>query len=388
MKLAVILKSDSISGIILIACVAVSLLIANSPYSNHFDIFLGLNLGAGSLRLSVLSWINDGLMAVFFFFVGLEIKHEMLFGHLSSIKQASVPVLAAIGGALVPAAIYLVLNTGTPTLKGWGIPMATDIAFALGVLSLLGKLVPPALKAFLSTLAVVDDLMAILVIAIFYITDLHWVYLVAALSVWLLLLLLNKLGVKHVVFYIIPGLVMWYLVHHSGVHATIAGILTAIAIPSQSKTGSPLKLLQHKLAVPVNFIIMPIFAIANTNIRFTSDMVEGVGSALGLGILIGLIAGKPIGIMLVSWLSIKLKIGHLPKGISWESITGLGLLAGIGFTMSIFMSFLSFGNSLYNTEAKFLILLASVSAGIIGYLFLRVSLKKEKYNAHRQEETG
>lgn len=355
-----------------------SIAIANSPFGSHFESFLALQIGTGSLRLSLLNWINDGLMAVFFFFVGLEIKQEMIDGHLSSFKQASVPVLAAVGGALLPAAIYLFFNTGTTTAKGWGIPMATDIAFALGVLSLLGKLAPPALKAFLSTLAVVDDLLAILVIAIFYASELHWAYILAGFSIFLILLLFNKLNVKHLAFYIIPGLAMWYFIHHSGVHATVAGVLTAIAIPTQSKKGSPLKQLAHRLATPVNFVIMPLFAIANTNIRFTSEMAGGISSALGLGIIVGLVAGKPLGVMLVSWLAVKLKIGHLPDGISWKLIAGLGILAGIGFTMSIFMSFLSFGNSLHNTEAKFTILIASVSAGGIGFIYLRNALKRQR----------
>ena len=378
MKLPAIFKSKSISGVILIACVVLSLIIANSPLGERFESFLAFNLGAGFLRLSILNWINDGLMAVFFFFIGLEIKQEMLEGHLSSFKQASVPVLAAVGGAVIPAAIYLFFNSDTATVNGWGIPMATDIAFALSVLSLLGKIVPPALKAFLSTLAVVDDLLAILVIAIFYAAELHWVYLLAGLAIFLMLMLFDKVGVKHKAFYIIPGLVMWYFIHHSGVHATIAGVLTAITIPNQSKNGSPLKQLAHRLEAPVNFIILPLFAIANTNIRFTSDMVGGLGSSLGLGIIIGLIIGKPIGVMLISWLSVKCKIGSLSKLISWKMIAGVGLLAGIGFTMSIFMSFLSLSNSQQNSNAKFSILIASISAGVIGYFFLRHALKGQR----------
>jgi NhaA family Na+:H+ antiporter len=378
MKLRTIFKSESITGIILMVCVILSLLIANSPFSQHFESFLTMNMGAGPLQLSILNWINDGLMAIFFFSVVLEIKQEMIDGHLSSFKKASVPVFAAIGGALVPAAIYFLFNIGTITVKGWGIPMATDIAFALGVLSLLGKLVPPALKVFLSTLAVVDDLLAILVIAIFYADNLHWAYLLAGLAVFLFLLLLNKLGVKHIAFYLIPGFVMWYLIHHSGVHATIAGVLTAITIPYQSKNGSPLKQLAHQLASPVNFIIMPLFVIANTNIHFTPAMLSGVGNVLGLGIIVGLVAGKPIGILLASWLSVKAKIGRLPNGISWKLIVGLGMLAGVGFTMSIFMSFLSFGNTHYDAEAKFCILSASIGAGVIGYFLLKGTLKAQK----------
>ena len=366
---------ESLSGVILIACVVLSLLIANSPLGKYFEAFLAETFGLGHLQLSVLSWVNDGLMAIFFFLIGLEIKQEMIDGHLSSFKKASVPVFAAIGGALIPAFIYVLLNKGTSTAAGWGIPMATDIAFALAVLSLLGKLVPPSLKAFLSTLAVVDDLLAIVVIAIFYSDGLSWHNLMLASGIFLLLLVMNKLGVKQVLFYIIPGMVMWYFVHHSGVHATIAGVLTAIAIPYRSKKGSPLKELAHKLVVPVNYIIMPVFALANTNIHFDATMFSGIVSPLGIGIIIGLILGKPVGVMLASWLSVTLKIGTLPHKVSWQLIAGVGVLAGIGFTMSIFISFLSFGDSIHNTEAKLSILIASILAGALGYAYLKRSLK-------------
>ena len=366
---------ESLSGVILIACVVLSLLIANSPLGKYFEAFLAETFGLGHLQLSVLSWVNDGLMAIFFFLIGLEIKQEMVDGHLSNFKKASVPVFAAVGGAIIPALLYLLLNNGASTAAGWGIPMATDIAFALGILSLLGKLVPASLKAFLSTLAVVDDLLAIVVIAIFYSDGLSWHNLMLALGIFLLLLVMNKAGVKNTIFYIIPGMVMWYFVHHSGVHATIAGVLTAIAIPVRSKNGSPLKNLAHKLAGPVNYIIMPLFAIANTNIRFDTTMLSGIGSRLGIGIMLALVFGKPIGVMLASWLSVKLNIGKLPDNVSWQLIAGVGILAGVGFTMSIFISFLSFGHSLHNTEAKLSILIASIVSGTLGYVYLQRSLK-------------
>jgi Na+:H+ antiporter, NhaA family len=374
MKITTFLKSESLSGIILIGCVLVSLIIANSPAGDGFQRLLATEI----FDLSILNWINDGLMAIFFFLVGLEIKHEMLDGHLSSFKKAAVPVFAAIGGALVPAAIYACLNAGSPGAKGWGIPMATDIAFALGVLSLLGKIVPPALKAFLSALAVVDDLLAIIVIAIFYATDIHWLNMAIAIGIFLMLLVMNKAGIKRIAYFVIPGLAMWYFIHHSGVHATVAGVLTALAIPNKAKKGSPLKSLAHSLNKPVNYIIMPLFALANTNIRFTSEMLAGVGSVLSLGIILGLVLGKPIGVMLASWLSVKTKVGKLPNGFARKHVLGVGLLAGIGFTMSIFMSFLSFGNSLHDAQAKLSIMLASLIAGVSGYFYLKAKLIVKK----------
>ncbi|MBL4675327.1 MAG: Na+/H+ antiporter NhaA [Mucilaginibacter sp.] len=370
MKITNFLKSESLSGIVLIVCVIVSLIIANSPGGTAFQNVLDFKIAG----LSILNWINDGLMAIFFFLIGLEIKHEMLDGHLSTFKKAAVPVFAAVGGALVPAAIYACFNIGTPGAKGWGIPMATDIAFALGVLSLLGKIVPPALKAFLSALAVVDDLLAIIVIAIFYAAEIHWLYLAIAAGIFVLLLLMNKLGVKRAFYFIIPGIIMWYFIHHSGVHATVAGVLTALAVPNKAKNGSPLQKLAHGLTKPVNYIIMPLFALANTDIRFTSEMLEGVGGVLSLGIIIGLVAGKPLGVMLASWLSVKTKIGKLPDGFARKHILGIGLLAGIGFTMSIFMSFLSFGNSTQDAQSKLAIMLASLIAGSSGYVYLKNKL--------------
>lgn len=376
------IKSEQAGGLLLIACVSVSLVIANSPVNNGFTKLLSFQFGYESaaiqLKYSLLNWINDGLMAIFFFLIGLEIKNEIIGGHLSSFKIAAVPIFAAVGGALLPAIIYFAFNSGATTANGWAIPMATDIAFALGVLSLLGKLVPPALKVLLSTLAVVDDLLAIVVIAVFYSTTLHWLYLAIGLGIFLLLLIMNRLGVKHLAFYIIPGIVLWYFIHHSGIHATIAGVLTALAIPVSSKSGPVLQKLAHRLTTPVNFIIMPLFALANTNIRFESNMLHGVISLLGLGIILGLLFGKPIGVMLFAWLSVKFKIGSLPQLITWKHIAGMGLLAGIGFTMSIFISLLSFGSSEYDTEAKFAILIASVIAGLVGFVYLKRVLAANK----------
>jgi NhaA family Na+:H+ antiporter len=369
-----LINSGQAGGALLILCVIISLIIANTganqPFKNLLAIELGFETPAIHLQYSLLNWINDGLMAVFFFMIGIEIKQEITDGHLAIFKIASVPIFAALGGALLPAIIYAVLNNGSDTAAGWGIPMATDIAFALAILGLVGKLVPPALRVLLSTLAVVDDLLAILVIALFYSSNIHWVNLGIAMGIFTIMLLFNKLGVQKIVFYIIPGVLMWYFIHHSGIHATIAGVMTALAIPSGSK-GAILKKLEHSLAIPVGFIIMPLFALANTNIHFEAAMISGVVSTLGLGIIIGLVIGKPVGIMLFSWLSVKFRIGKLPKGIVWSHIFGIGLLAGIGFTMSIFIALLSFGDSLYGAEAKFAILIASLLSGIGGFVYLK-----------------
>ncbi|NIJ52285.1 NhaA family Na+:H+ antiporter [Dyadobacter arcticus] len=311
-------------------------------------------------------------MAIFFLLVGLEIKREMVEGELSSFKKASLPIIAALGGVLAPAAIYFAFNQGTETAGGWGIPMATDIAFAIAIISMLGKKVPSSLKIFLSALAIVDDLMAILVIAIFYSNDIHYTYLMYAVGIFIFLLLLNKLGVKNLSAYLIPGIFIWYFVHHSGVHATIAGVLTAFAIPTTPDSiESPLEKLEHILVNPVNFVIMPIFALANTNIRLEAGMVSGLTTVLGLGIIAGLVLGKPFGITLFSWLAVKTRVGKMPKHASWMHIAGVGMLGGIGFTMSIFIALLSFsGKQLILSEAKFAILTASIISGILGYLWL------------------
>jgi len=378
------LKSSSTGGIILIICVIVSLIIANSGAGAGFEALLASEIGADMagihLRYPILLWINDGLMAIFFLLVGLEIKREMVEGELSSIKKASLPILAAIGGVLAPALIYFSLNSDTETASGWGIPMATDIAFAIAIISMLGKRAPSSLKIFLSALAIVDDLMAILVIAIFYSTDIQYTYLLYAFGIFIFLLLLNKLKVKNLAAYLIPGLFIWYFIHHSGVHATIAGVLTAFAIPTTpDATESPLEKLEHILVNPVNFLIMPVFALANTNIQFESQMLQGLTTALGLGIIAGLVIGKPLGITLFSWIAVKLGISKMPKYATWAHIVGVGMLGGIGFTMSIFIALLSFsGKTLILSEAKFSILTASVISGALGYFWLDQVAKRSK----------
>jgi len=369
------LKSSFAGGIILFSCVILALIVANTPLYASVMEFLNKEVGFESdhvhLKYSWLLWLNDGLMAIFFLLVGLEIKREIVEGELSSPSKAILPILAAVGGALLPAIIYFVLNQGTNTANGWGIPMATDIAFALAVITLLGNKVPASLKIFLAALAIVDDLLAILVIAIFYSNGIHATYLFIALGIFLFLIVLNKLGVKAIWAYLIPGLFIWYFVHHSGIHATIAGVLVAMTLPTTPDAEeSPLEKLEHLLTKPVNFIIIPLFAFANTLIPIHGEMIGGLTSKLGIGISFGLIAGKSIGMFLICYIAKKLKIAQLPEGAGWKQIFGVGLLGGIGFTMSIFISILSFDDSMLIEEAKFAVLIASLCAGLLGYVVL------------------
>ncbi|WAC40405.1 Na+/H+ antiporter NhaA [Pedobacter sp. SL55] len=375
-------NSKKLGGILLLICVVLSLFIANSGYGESFSNFLattkGFNVGPFHLNYTISVWINDGLMAIFFLLVGLEIKRELIEGELSSAKKATLPVMAAIGGMMIPAFIYFIFNKNEPTASGWGIPMATDIAFALAILALLGKNVPSSLKIFLAALAIVDDLGAILVIAIFYTDQIHWQEMLIACGIFAFLLALNYFKVKSLWFYLIPGIFLWYFVHHSGIHATIAGVLLAFTIPTnETDELSPLEKLEHFLTKPVALLIMPIFALANTNITFVEGMVEGLISPLGLGIIFGLFIGKTIGITLLSFIAVKMKWAKLPTAANWKHIVGMGMLAGIGFTMSIFISMLSFSDALHIIEAKFSILCASVFSGTVGFIFLK-SLSKKK----------
>ncbi|MGJ7033569.1 Na+/H+ antiporter NhaA [Niabella hirudinis] len=368
-------SANSIGGLILMGCVLASLIIANLSAGRSFEGWLQTAVGWENdhinLRFSILNWINDGLMAVFFLLVGLEIKREMVEGELSSPQKALLPVIAAFGGAILPAVIFVVLNRGTVTAAGWGIPMATDIAFALAAITLLGKKVPGSLKIFLAALAIVDDLIAILVIALFYSSEIHVHYLLYACAVMILLIIFNRLKLKGLWWYLVPGLFVWYFIHHSGIHATIAGVLVAMTLPTTpDATQSPLEKLENALAKPVNFFIIPLFALANTNIKFEPSLLKGLAEPLGLGIIIGLIAGKSIGIFFSTWLGVKLGIGKLPRAAGWRHMIGLGLLAGIGFTMSIFISLLSFDNPQTIAAAKLAILVASVLAALLGCITL------------------
>ncbi len=377
------LHSSQSSGILLIFCVLVSLFIANSSMGDEFQNILDTKIGTELFQLNypLSIWINDGLMAIFFLLVGLEIKREIVEGELSTFKSASLPIIAALGGIIVPAGIYVFFNSGTEYAKGWAIPMATDIAFSLAIISMLGKRVPLSLKIFLAALAIVDDLGAILVIAIFYTDQINWTYLALSGLMIAVLIAFNIFNRTKHLWYIIPGLFLWYFMHHSGIHATIAGVLLAFTVPTNKSTiiMSPLEEMEHNLHLPVNFLIMPIFALANTNIMFKSGMVDGLFTNFGYGIIFGLVFGKVIGISLFSWIFIKLKISALPDKSSWSQMLGAGLLAGIGFTMSIFIALLSFKNNVeIQDEAKFAVLVASVISGFAGFSLLKYIGKKRE----------
>lgn len=372
--------SSKTSGILLILCVFLSLIIANTSSAEDFQNFLDTKIGTEIFHLnySLSVWINDGLMAIFFLLVGLEIKRELVEGELSDIKKASLPIFAAIGGMLIPALIFIAFNHSTDYKNGWAIPMATDIAFSLAIISLLGKSVPNSLKIFLSALAIVDDLGAIIVIALFYTDTIDWLSLGVCGGITLLLIILNKLKVTKIIFYLVPGLFLWYFMHHSGIHATIAGVILAFTIPTNvSDTEiSPLEKLEEQLHIPVSFFIMPIFALANTNITFQAEVLDHFVGPLSLGIIFGLFAGKVLGINLFSFLAIRFKLGELPAFSAWKEMIGVGFLAGIGFTMSIFVSLLAFPGNIENQDiSKISILFASVLSGIVGFIILKTKKK-------------
>ena len=365
--------SERSSGILLIICTVVSLLLANSIFGEKYLGIWHVYLGG----LSVEHWINDALMAVFFLFIGLELERELYNGELSNFRNALLPIFAAIGGICLPALIHFGLNAGTPTQAGIGIPMATDIAFALGVLALLGSRVPASLKVFLTALAVMDDLGAIIVIAIFYTAELSVAYLIGALAVFGLLVAINRLfRVMSLIPYLLGGALMWFLMLKSGVHATIAGVLLAFAIPFSAKEDdveSPSHKLEHVLHRPVAFIILPIFALANTGIVVGTGWAQNLTGANSSGIIAGLVLGKPLGITLLSFVAVSIGICRLPLDLKWRHVFGAGLLGGIGFTMSIFITNLAFvGNAETINASKMAILLASLTAGTIGFLWLKL----------------
>jgi NhaA family Na+:H+ antiporter len=365
-------NSEKSSGILILFCTLVSMSIANSIFGEQYLDFWHIQL----LGLSIEHWVNDGLMAVFFLFIGLELERELYSGELSDFKKALLPFFAAVGGIAVPALIHFGLNLGTPTQIGMGIPMATDIAFALGVLALLGSRVPVSLKIFLTALAVIDDLGAIIVIAVFYTADISIMYLSAALCMFGLMVMMNRsLRVVALLPYLIGGAIMWFLMLKSGVHATIAGVMLAFAIPYSSKQDdeeSPSHKLEHFLHKPVAYLILPIFALVNTGIVFDSSWSVNLSTANSLGILAGLVIGKPLGIALVTFIVVMLGLCHLPEDMNWKHVLGAGLLAGIGFTMSIFITNLAYvGNSEMITASKIAILIASLTAGTLGFLWLR-----------------
>ena len=365
-------ESEKAGGFILIICTIVSLLVANSVWSESYMHLWHSQIGNQSIEY----WINDGLMTIFFLLIGLELEREVYVGELSNFKNALLPISAALGGMIVPAGLYLILNYGTVTQSGAGIPMATDIAFALGILSLLGNRVPVTLKVFLTALAVIDDLGAILIIAIFYTKNLIWTNLLIALGIFAFLLVLNRLKIRNLIPYLVGGIVMWYFMLNSGVHATITGVLLAFAIPfGNGDEKSSSFLLQHFLHIPVAFIILPLFALANTAIILKSDWQFMLSHHYTIGIALGLLVGKPIGIWLFSYLSVKFKISELPTDLNWKSILGVSFLGGIGFTMSIFITLLAFSDGEHIDNSKIMILISSLIAGIIGLIFLKSTIK-------------
>jgi NhaA family Na+:H+ antiporter len=365
-------ESEKAGGLILVFVTVFSLLLANSSWQLEYMALWNFEWCGHSL----VHWINDGLMTFFFLLIGLELEREIYHGELSNIKNAALPIFGALGGMLVPAGIFLLFNYGTPTQSGAGIPMATDIAFAIGILSLLGNRIPLSLKVFLTALAVIDDLGAIIVIAVFYTTSLSFLNLSIALGIFGCLLALNRLKIYNLIPYLIGGVAMWYFMLQSGVHATITGVLLAFAIPFGDGTEtSSSYTLQHYLHKPVAFVILPLFAIANTSIALGGNWTANVTELNSLGIIAGLVIGKPLGIFLFSFIAAGLGWCALPNDLKWQNIIGAAFLGGIGFTMSIFITLLAFNNETIITESKIAILIASIVAGIIGLVYLRLTTK-------------
>ena len=367
-------ESEKSGGLLLLFVTFVSLFLANSSFQAEYTSFWETQIG----HHSITHWINDGLMTIFFLLIGLELEREIYHGELSSIKNASLPIMAAFGGMLVPASMFLALNYGTDTQNGARIPVATDIAFAIGILSLLGNKVPTSLKIFLTALAVIDDLGAIIVIAVFYTTSIAFVNLAIALGIWIFLFVLNRMKITNLIPYLIGGVAMWYFMLNSGVHATITGVILAFVIPfGDGREKSTSYKLQHFLHKPVAFIILPLFAIANTCITIQTDWHEGLNHPNTLGIILGLVVGKPLGIILFSFIGVTMGICSLPKSLKWSHILGAGMLGGIGFTMSIFITILAFQDPEIIIFSKIAILIASVLAGLFGFVYLKYILTRK-----------
>lgn len=416
-------------GIVLFVSVVVAIVWANSPwhesYHHLWETPFAVSFNGYGLDQPLHVWINDGLMALFFFVIGLELKREFMAGELSTAKKASLPMIAALGGMIVPALIYAAINAGSEGGKGWGIPMATDIAFALGLLSLAGKHIPSSVKVFLSALAVADDLGAVLVIAFFYTSHIAWMPLLIAGCFLLLLALGNLLGVRNVFFYLIVGIAVWAGFLFSGVHATIAGVLVAFTIPARTKIDeqvfarntrehindfeeqiplnstlttmeqhdtiqsikklcldaeTPLQKIEYKLHPWVAFVIMPLFALANAGIVLQGDFFASLGNPVSLGIIAGLLAGKFVGVFSFTWLAVRMKVSDLPDGAGWMHVTGVAVLAGVGFTMSLFVTGLAFADPTLTDQAKYGILTASFVAGIVGIVLLKMTKKRTEGN--------
>jgi NhaA family Na+:H+ antiporter len=354
-------NSNRLAGLLLLLATTVSLLLSNSPLSRPYLALWETHAGYGLLEKSVAHWINDGLMAIFFFLVGLEIRREVVQGELAKPRQALLPMLAAIGGVVAPALIHLAFNRGTPGASGWAIPSATDIAFSLGILALLGKRVPPSLRIFLAALAIIDDLLAVLIIAIFYSGRLHQEYLGGAACLFGALLLLNKLRVKPLVIYLALGVLLWYCVLESGIHATVAGVLLALVIPMNRIEG-----IEHALQRPVNYIVLPLFALCNTAIVLNASVLPALISSEALGVALGLLLGKPVGIVGTVALLVWAGVAQLPAQANWRQMLGLGFTAGIGFTMAIFIATLAYSNPAAVDVAKLAVLLGSGAAALAG----------------------
>ena len=377
-------KLEAASGLVLLFSAIFALIISNSTYADLYfstlEKYLFIGFNEIGLKLSILHWINDALMAIFFFFVTLEIKREFLQGELSNFKQALLPIIAAIGGMVVPALFYVIINFGDPeTLNGWAIPSATDIAFSLGVLSLLGKRVPISLKVFLTALAIIDDLGAILIIAIFYSGDLNIVYLSLMSVAFILLLVINKFNIKKFLPYLIVGLALWDFTHNSGIHATIAGVLLAMTIPHRKKEKdfSLLLKIEHAISPYVAFGIMPLFAFANAGVSLEGLSLSSLMDKVPLGIVLGLFVGKQLGVFVFSYVSIKLKIAQMPNNSNWFNFYGVGILTGIGFTMSLFVGNLAFvENMQYMDGVKIGVLTGSLLSTLAGYFLILLTPNK------------
>lgn len=376
------IQRESSAGILLIFTTLLALAFSNSflapLYQGFLHIPVGIRIGPLELDKSLYHWVNDGLMAIFFLLIGLEVKREILEGHLSSIREVALPGIAAVGGMAAPALVFLTFNLGDPVaVNGWAIPTATDIAFALGILSLLGKRVPASLKIFLMALAIIDDLGAIVIIALFYTTDLSILSISIAAAALVVLILLNRLGVARKAAYFIVGTVLWISVLKSGVHATLAGVALAFTIPltakdTDGKIFSPLKEIEHNLHFWVAFLILPLFAFVNAGVDVTQISLNQMAGPVPLGILLGLFLGKQMGVFGLSWIAIKLGLAKLPEGSSWLQLYGVSVLTGIGFTMSLFITSLAFSDdSLFQFTDRLAILLGSFASGILGYLVLR-----------------
>jgi len=378
-------KLEAASGLILLFAAIIALLISNSDfeslYFNTLQKYISLGIGSFSLKLSLIHWINDVLMTVFFFLVSLEIKREMIDGELSNPKQALLPIIGAVGGMVVPAVIYIIININSPeTLNGWAIPSATDIAFSLGVLSLLGKRVPISLKIFLTALAIIDDLGAIVIIAFFYSGNIEVYYLLLMLVAVLTLFMLNKFNVRSFIPYLFVGVLLWEFTHQSGIHATIAGVLLALLVPhdKKEKNKSLLLKLEHSIAPYVAFGIMPIFAFANAGVSLKGINLSTVLNPVPLGILCGLFFGKQIGVFLFSYLSVKFNLAQKPNNSNWVSLYAVSVLTGIGFTMSLFVGNLAFANTpMYLDGVKIGVLSGSFLSTLVGYYLLRFSTKND-----------